>query len=162
MEVGGMRLTHVLLAVALGAASLAWAEVVPVPEFTGLSSEGFEDMLSPGGHPSPVDIFRGRCSMDDDLAHTVVIALNWMGPAGTVWPHYGPLMGGTVAGNTVLQFSTPISDFGSFITTIGPVPDGTITFSDASGGLIATMPLTVQPAAWGCRGGTVILRLPGS
>jgi hypothetical protein len=148
-----MRLRHVFWAASLVcAASLAWAEVITVPEFTGDSTEGFEDVLSPGGHPSPVDIFSGKCSMDDTLSHTVVIADIWSGPLGSVFPHAGRWMGGTTAGSTVLEFTTPVTDFGAFMTTVATVPDGTITFSDQSGGLIASLPLSVQPLTWGWQG----------
>lgn len=148
-----MKLRHFVVAASvICAASLAWAEIIPIPEFTGYSSEGFEDVLSPGGHTSPVDILRGRCSMDDDLAHTVVIAYNWMGPAGTVYPQHGLLMGGTVAGNTVFHFTSPVTDFGAFMTTVSPSPDGTVSFSDEFGGPIGSLPLSVQPGAWGWQG----------
>ncbi|HRT42432.1 MAG TPA: PEP-CTERM sorting domain-containing protein [Phycisphaerae bacterium] len=148
-----MSLRYVFVTASLlCAASLAWADIVTVPEFTGYSTEGFEDVLSPGGHPSPVEIFRGRCSMDDSLSHTVVIANYWQGPGGTVMPRFGNWMGGTTAGDTVLQFTVPVTDFGTYITTIAAAENGTITFSDASGAVIGSLPLTVVPGTWGWQG----------
>jgi len=148
-----MSLRHVfVIASLLCAASLASADVVPIPEFTGYSTEGFEDGLTPGGHPSPVEIFGGRCSMDDSFSHTVVITNSRPGSGGTVTPFVGDWMGGTTTGDTIFEFADPVTDFGTYITTNAAVGDGTITFSDASGALIGTLPLTVEPVTWGWQG----------
>jgi hypothetical protein len=149
----GMSFRYLFLAAALVcAASLAWADVITIPEFTGDMTEGFEDVLPPGGYPGPIDIFRGRVTIDDSLSHTVVITNQWSGPLGTLTPRAGSWMGGTTAGDTLLQFSTPLTDFGAYMTTLAPVPDGTITFSDESGGVIASLPMTVEPMTWGWQG----------
>ncbi len=143
---------NIVIAALLCAASLAVADVVPIPEFTGSLSEGFENIYPPGGYPGPIPIFGGAATMDDTLAHTVVIAYVWQGPAGQVFPYDGNLFGGTVAGSTMFTFPTPVQEFGGFLNSIGPVPGGNVVFRDALGGEIATLPVTITPGQWAWQG----------
>ncbi|MBK7406023.1 MAG: hypothetical protein IPJ41_15770 [Phycisphaerales bacterium] len=115
-------------------------------------TETFENVLPPGGYPGPIDIFGGEASMDDTLAHTVVIAFTWSGPGGDVLPYDGNLFGGTVAGSTIFTFDNPIADFGGFFTTVGSQPGGSVVFRDAAGGLIDTVNATIEPTVWGWQG----------
>ena len=117
--------------VVLAGAGVAMADITPVGEFMGDMTEGFENVLPPGGYAGPIDIFEGNVSMDDTLAHFVVISFIWSGPGGEVLPYNGNLFGGTVAGSTLFTFDTPVSDFGGYFTTVGAVPGGSVVFRDA-------------------------------
>lgn len=136
----------VWVALVAGAAS-ASADITPVPEFVGERSEFFETG-APGGYPGPMAIFQGTATMDDSLAHIAVIAFSWSGPAGSIFPQRGALFGGTVAGATLLEFSTPQRMFGGYFNTVGTLPGGVVNFRDGSGALIGTADLGVVPVTW--------------
>ncbi|HZW11433.1 MAG TPA: hypothetical protein VFF69_16130 [Phycisphaerales bacterium] len=138
--------------VVLAGAGVAMADITPVGEFMGDMTEGFENVLPPGGYAGPIDIFEGNVSMDDTLAHFVVISFIWSGPGGEVLPYNGNLFGGTVAGSTLFTFDTPVSDFGGYFTTVGAVPGGSVVFRDAAGGEIGTLPVEITPAEWAWQG----------
>lgn len=140
------RCVLVVLAAAASAAT-ASAGVTAVPEFVGERSEFFETG-NPGTFPGPMPIFQGTATMDDSLAHIAVVAFNWFGPAGTILPQRGALFGGTVAGATLFEFSTPQRMFGGYMNTVGLQPGGTINFRDGSGGLVGSAQLGVQPVTW--------------
>lgn len=140
----GHRVVWVVLA---AAATSAAADVTAVPEFIGERSEFFETG-NPGTFPGPMPIFQGTATMDDSLAHIAVVAFNWFGPAGTILPQRGALFGGTVAGATLFQFSSPQRMFGAYFNTVGTLPGGTINFRDASGAVVGTAQLGVQPVTW--------------
>jgi len=131
--------------------STASADVVPVGEFAGEMWEGFENIGTPGSY-SPLPIFEGNGSMIDSLANMAVIAYNWYGPAGEVLPYNGNYMGGTPAGSTLFDFSTPILAFGGQFNTVSDVADGTIKFFDVEGALLEELTYNVTPATWGWQG----------
>lgn len=130
----------------IGSAS---AGVIEIGEFTGEMSEGYEAIATPGGYPGAMPIFGGTAVMKDTLADFCVIALSWWGPGGEILPYNGNFMGGTVAGATLFEFTTPVLQFGGWVNTIATIPGGTATFRDPSGALIATVPVEITPATWG-------------
>jgi hypothetical protein len=136
----------------LAGAGVAMADITPIGEFMGDLTEGFENVLPPGGYAGPIDIFEGNVSMDDTLAHFVVISFIWSGPGGEVLPYNGNLFSGTVAGSALFTFGTPISDFGGYFTTVGATPGGSVVFRDAAGSEIGTVPADITPAQWGWQG----------
>jgi hypothetical protein len=69
-----------------------------------------------------------------------------------VLPYNGNLFGGTVAGSTLFHFSTPATDFGGFMTTVGLLPGGTAIFRDAAGGTIGSVPVNNLPVEWTWQG----------
>jgi hypothetical protein len=147
-----MRFQHVLVAVlALASVSLASAEVVPIGEFVGDMSEGFENIYPPGTYPE-VPLFEGNAMLDDTLSGIAVIAYFWQGTGGELLPYAGELFGGTPTGSQVITFDTPALAFGGYIATVCDVPDGTIVFRDPGGAELATLPLEVQPVTWGWQG----------
>lgn len=139
--------TLVLLVVGTAAAA-----VTPIGEFSGDMAEGFENIYSPGAYPGPVPLFNGFATLDDTLAHTIVISYVWQAGETIVYPYNGNLFSGAVAGSELFTFSTPITDFGGFFTTIAPVSDGSIKFNDAAGGLITTLPMTITTGEWAWQG----------
>lgn len=129
----------------IGSAS---AGVIEIGEFTGEMSEGYEAIATPGGYPGAMQIFGGAGVMKDTLADFCVIALSWWGPAGEILPYNGNFMGGTVAGATRFEFSTPVRQFGGWVNTIGSIPDGTVTIRGVDGAELATLALTITPTEW--------------
>ncbi len=148
-----MSVQRVLLAaLVVWAASMASASVTPIGEFTGDVAEGFENIYPPAGYPGPIPIFGGAATLDDTLAHFVVISYVWQGPGGVVYPYNGNLFSGGVAGSELIQFNNPVTQFGGFFTTVGANPDGTIIFRGGEGEIIDTLPMTIQPAVWNWQG----------
>ena len=141
--------SSLLLAVS---SSTALAAVTPIGEFTGNISEGFENVAPPAGYPTPLTVFGGVATMDDQLAHFNVIAFSWQGPAGSYGPYNGNLFEGSVAGSTLITFNTPMSQFGGFFITSGTLPDGQAIFRDASGFVIDTVPMSITPVVWNWQG----------
>jgi hypothetical protein len=148
----------VLALAAVGFACPASADVVPVPEFVGDLSEGMEGVAPPGGQPGPVTIFGGAATVDDSLAHFIVITFTWTGwgpdeQIGTkddvvVEPHNGNLFGGAVAGSVVYAFNPPVAQFGGYFTTVGNASGGTAVFRDDAGAQIGSLPMTIVPGEW--------------
>ncbi len=136
-----------LLMIAVGSASAA---VVSIGEFTGDMYEGFEAIGSPGGYPGPLDIFGGQAAMDDDLAHTVMIAYSlYSGITDeSIYPYNGNLMGGLPTGWGCIEFDTPVVDFGGYIGTADDLVGTTFTFKDAAGGVIDAVPVTLPHPVW--------------
>jgi hypothetical protein len=137
-----------LVAAMVGAAH---ADVVPIGPFTGSAQENFEDLASPGGYPGPYAIFGGAATINDSLAQTFVIATN-VASAETNWvnffPHNGFLMGLIPTGWTVFEFNPPVNRFGGYIGTSAIPPGGTVTFRDASGAVIGSLPIAVASMQW--------------
>lgn len=138
--------------VVLAGTGVASADLVPIPEFIGERSEGFEAVGGPQTHTGPLSILGGTATMEDTLAHIAVVAFNWFGPAGTVLPFQGGLFGGTVAGSSMFLFSTPQKAFGGFMNTVGTAPGGTAVFRDASGAVVGSTPINVNPVTWAWQG----------
>jgi hypothetical protein len=136
----------------VGLAVPAAADVEPIGAFTGNTFEDFEGVATPGGHPGPLAIFGGAGTLDDDLAHQVVITFFWQGTGGEVTPFNGNLMGGTPAGRSIFTFDPPIRRFGGHMTTVMHVPDGTVEFRDPQGALIESLPVALTPAVWAWQG----------
>ncbi len=136
-----------LVAIAVGSASAA---VIPIGEFAGDMFEGFEAIGSPGGYPGPLDIFGGQAAMDDDLAHTVMIAYSlYSGISGEyVYPYNGNLMGGLPTGWGFIEFDTPVVDFGGYIGTADNLTGTTFTFKDDTGAVIDAIPVVLPLAEW--------------
>lgn len=138
----------VAASVLFAASSSALAAVTPIPEFTGSIAEGFENVAPPAGYPTPLTVFGGVATMDDQLAHFNVIAFSWQGPAGSYGPYNGNLFEGSVAGSTLITFNTPMSQFGGFFNTSGTLPNGQAIFRDANGATIDTVSMTLVPTEW--------------
>ena len=143
-----------IFTIVLFSAAVASAAITPIGEFTGDLQEGFENIYSPGAYPGPIPFFGGFATMDDSLAHTVVIAYFWTGQGGDVYPYNGNLFAGGVAGSEIITFSSPIQQFGGFFTTVGPNPDGSVIFRDETGATIDTLSMSVTPTQWGWQGWT--------
>ncbi len=139
------RTIAVVLALASGS---ALADVTAVGPFNGDAYETFEGIDLPGGYPGPLGIFNGAATLDDSLAHTVVIAFSWWGPAGELFPYAGNLMGGVPAGTAIFQFADPIMRFGGYFNTVGLVGGGTAVFRDASGAVVDTVAFDAGPIDW--------------
>lgn len=146
-----MKARAFLAALAACGVSFASADVIPIGEFSGDAFETFEGIASPGSY-SPVPLFNGTGAMTDSLANIGVITFVWSGPGGAVEAYNGNLFGGTPAGSTLFTFSTPIRQFGGYMTTVSDIADGSITFRDVNGDEIDTLPLTATPVVWGFQG----------
>lgn len=141
-------------AILLASTVASFAGVTAIPEFTGNLSEGFENVAPPGGQPTPLTVLNGMATMDDQLAHFNVIAFSWQGPSGSFGPYNGNLFEGSVAGSTLITFTTPMSQFGGFFTTSGTLPDGQAVFRDAAGTILGTVPMSITPVEWNWQGWT--------
>jgi hypothetical protein len=146
-----LRRVSLIATVALVTSTALAFDVVPVGPFTGDITEGFENIYAPGSYPV-VPVFDGLAEMTDSLANIGVITNVWNGPGGTVYPYNGNLMGGTPAGSTLFDFSTPVMQFGGYLSTVSDVSDGTITFRDERGGVIGSLPYSVTPTIWAWQG----------
>ena len=138
-----------LVAIVLGSAA-ASADVIPIGQFSGDMFEGFEAIGSPGGYPGPFEIFDGQAVMDDDLAHTVMIAYSLYSgiTEESIYPYNGNLMGGLPTGWGYIEFDTPVVDFGGYIGTADNLTGTTFTFKDDAGAVIDTLPVTLTLAEW--------------
>lgn len=139
------------------AATAAWlagsaaADVTTTGEFDGDVFEGFEANQPPGAYPN-LPVFENNGTLHDSLATIGVIAVNWWGPGGEVLAYNGNFFGGTPAGSSIYEFSTPIVAFGGFLTTVSDVPDAIAIFRDAEGAELATLTVTLTPTVWGWQG----------
>ena len=142
------------VALLLSGTCLASADIVEIGEFTGDMFEGFENISSPGGLPSPIDICDGQATLDDTLAHTIMIANSlYSFPTDEyIYPYNGNLMGGSVTGWAAIEFDTPVTDFGSFIGTADELNDSLVTFYDDQGAVIASMPIVIEHPLWAWHG----------
>lgn len=126
----------------------AAADVAAVGEFAGDMYETFENVAGAGGYPNPLPLFGGEASLSDLLTNTVVVALNWNGPSGTVLPYNGNLMGGTPGGPALFEFATPVTHFGGYFNTVAPVGGGTAIFRDVDGNELGSLSFDVTPIEW--------------
>jgi hypothetical protein len=137
------------------AASVSFADVVEIGPFVGERYENFENLAPPGGYPGPYAIFGGAATINDSLANTFVIATN-MSSAESGWvnffPYEGFLMGLIPTGWTVFTFDPPVTRFGGYIGTSAIPPGGTVTFKDAGGAIIGTLPISVASMQWNWHG----------
>jgi hypothetical protein len=150
-----MNLPRICLAACLlWAVGSASAGVTPIPEFTGTMFEGFEDLYPPGGYPAPFPVFEEQGTFDDIVAHYCMIAVSlYSVPQDTyIYPYDGNLMGGSVTGWAAFEFTTPVTEFGGYIGTADRLSGGSVTFKDASGQVIDTVPLTIELGQWGWHG----------
>lgn len=132
----------------VGAAS---ADVTAIGEFDGDVFDGFEATLPPGGYPN-LPVFENNGTLHDSLATIGVIAGNWWGPGGEVFAYNGNFFGGTPAGSSIYEFSTPIVAFGGFLTTVSDIPDAIAIFRDTEGVELGTLPVTLTPTVWAWQG----------
>ncbi|MBN2445804.1 MAG: PEP-CTERM sorting domain-containing protein [Phycisphaerae bacterium] len=146
-----LRRSLLIALMVFGVAS-ANAGVVAIGEFAGDLYEGFEGIGSPGGYQSPLGIMGGAATVDDSLAHTIMIAYSLQsGLTGeSIYPYNGNLMGGSVTGWFTINFTTPVVDFGGFFGTADDLQGSSITFKDAGGAVIDSMafPLTHPQWTW--------------
>lgn len=142
-------MTRTLTALTLAcSAGIAAAGITAIDEFAGEAYETFEGIATPGTYPGPLAIFGGFATVDDSLAHVIPIAFNWTGPSGIVLPYGGNLMGGSVAGTTIFEFSESVSDFGGYFNTVSPVAGGSAVFYDDEGGIVTTLNFDITPIEW--------------
>ncbi len=141
------RRTAPVLALAC-AAGLAHADITETGEFFGDAFETFENVATPGAHPGPLNVFGGGATLDDSVAHTIVIAFNFTGASGTVLPLGGNLFGATLAGAAVYDFDTELYRFGGYVNTVGVLGGGTAVFKDDEGNVIDTVSFSSNPIEW--------------
>jgi hypothetical protein len=140
-----------VIAIVLLAAGTASASVfVPVPEFTGQASEGFDSLHPVGGYPTPMVILDGQGSFDDTIAHYCMLAYSlWSASTGQyIYPHDGSLMMGSVTGWAAFSTTQPMSEIGFWMGTSDIPFSSTVTFRDAAGAVIETAPLTIPSCHW--------------
>ena len=127
---------------------VAWAGVTTVAEFEADAYETFENVAPAAGYQSPLAIFGGDVLLGDMTSQTVVIALNWSGPAGVLFPFNGNLMGGTPTSTAYFEFSTAVTHFGGYFGTVSPDAGGTAVFYDENGDVIDSLAFTAGSADW--------------
>ena len=142
-----LKQTAALLVLAGGAGSVA-ADVNAIGEFFGDAFETFENVATPGAHPGPLDVFGGGATLDDSVAHTIVIAFNFVGPSGEVLPLGGNLFGASLAGGAVYEFDTELHRFGGYVNTVGINGGGTAVFRDGEGEVVDIVSFTSTALEW--------------
>lgn len=142
--------TLVMLAAGCSAAATAHASVTPIAPFTGESWETFELIGPLGPTPGPAEIFDGQATIADQLAGMLMIANNLYSflTDTEVLPYNGNLMGGLVTGFGVIDFETPVTDFGGYFNTADILQGGQIVFFDADGQNISTETLNLAMDEW--------------
>ena len=143
-----------IAAVMLVGVSLASASIIEIGEFTGEMYEGFEAISSPSGLPSPIDICDGQATLDDTLAHTIMIATSLYSALTDeyIFPYNGNMMGGSVTGWAAFEFDTPVTEFGSYIGTADELSGSTVTFYDDLGAVIDSFPILIEHPIWAWHG----------
>lgn len=127
--------------IACGVAAHANAQIVPIGEFTGDQSEGFEAL--------PIGFFTSHPVFDNtgvvqtiDGSNTLLIALRGWSFMGIVFPHSGlKFMGGSIA-LPEWVFDVPALQFGGFFTTNSGTSDAVAFFYDEFDNLLASLPVT--------------------
>jgi hypothetical protein len=136
-----------VLAVLAGPVS---AGVMPIGEFTGDLYEGFENLGTPGGYPGPFSIMDGDATFNDVFANMLMIAYSLQsGLTGvSIYPYNGNLMGGSVTGCAVIEFTTPVEKFGGYIGAADDLTGGMVTFRDEDGLVLGTEPFSLTMGQW--------------
>jgi hypothetical protein len=149
-----LRHTSVVCAMLIAGIGCTYGAIAPIAEFNGDIFEGFEAIGPQGGYQSPLDIFGGQGEIDDTVAHTIMIATSlFSGLTGDqILPYNGNLMGGSVTGWAAISFDTPVTDFGGYIGTADELGSSSVTFFDASGGQIDSLPIVIQNPIWAWHG----------
>jgi hypothetical protein len=149
-----MRIHTVLTVCAMLAfTSFAAADIMPIGQFTGDMSETFEDNLGSGTYPE-VPLFEGNAILDDTLSGIAVITEWWEGGGGRLEPYEGELFGGTPTGSQVITFSTPITQFGGYISTVSTFSNATVSFFDEDGQVMENLLAEITPVTWAWQGWT--------
>lgn len=133
----------VLSALALATASAGWAQVTPVPRFTGEFQENF-DRFGTTTITHQVSTFGGRGvlrSNDDDTTVHVLLGDTFLGQ--TIGPRTAPLMAGLTIGPAVFEFSTPVYRFGGFFENNSGANNATARFFGTSGAQLAALTVDV-------------------
>lgn len=143
------RFLAVALAPAL--AGVAAASITTVPEFTGDLSEGFES-FAVGPHFDPFTIFGGAATLDEPANPFVFTSIEDIGPEGRVEAYEGQYMASIVSNSAIIEFDTPITDFGGFFTTVGLPGASEVVFRDDEGAALDTLPMSFTPDVWEWKG----------
>ena len=116
--------------------------------------EGFESLGTPGGHAGPFPILDGAATFNDMLANQLMIAISLYSALTEtyVYPYNGNLMGGSVTGWAVIDFTTPVTQFGGYLGTADDLSGGTVTFKDEFGATLDTQSLALTLGQWGWYG----------
>ena len=113
----------------------AKAEIVPIGEFVGEKSEGFESQTPFQFLPS-YDVFGGQGVVQQlGAGQGLHITTGW-GFFSTVFPHSGDFFMGGAGVNAEWVFDTPALRFGGFFATNADVAGAVALFYDEAGALI--------------------------
>lgn len=145
--VRGTAAALALVAIAGGSAS---AEIDAIDPFKGEAWEFFENLFPPGGYPGEMTILGGAATINDSLANMMMIATSLYSflTDQDIFPYNGNLMGGFVSGWGVIEFDTPVLDFGAYIGTADILEGGSFVFRGEEGDVIGSAELTVGPGEW--------------
>ncbi len=126
--------------IACGFAAHANAQVVPIGEFTGDHSEGFE--LLPFGFFTSHPVFDNTGVVRTiDGSETLIITSSWSF-MGVVFPHSGSRFMGSASALPEWVFDVPALQFGGFFTTNSGTSDAVAFFYDEFDNLLASLPVT--------------------
>lgn len=139
------------LASIAGAAS---ASVTTIDEFVGDAWENYETIGPPGGTSGPAEIFGGEATTYDQNANFLMIATSLFSfiSETEILPYNGNLMGGYVTGQAVIDFDTPVTEFGGYFGTADVHTGSVINLYDGDGSLISSEPMTFDLGEWNWHG----------
>ena len=119
----------------------AKAQIVPIGEFTGEKSEGFETQTPFQFLPS-YDVFDEQGVVQQlGAGQGLHITTGWSF-FSTVFPHSGSFFMGGAGVNAEWVFDTPALRFGGFFATNADVPGAIALFFDDQGGMIGKADVT--------------------
>ncbi|MEE9129982.1 MAG: hypothetical protein V3T84_08180 [Phycisphaerales bacterium] len=129
--------------IACGVVGHANAQIVPIGEFTGDHSEGFESL--------PFGFFTSHPVFDNtgvvrtiDGSETLIIASSWSF-MGIVFPHSGGRFMGSASALPEWVFDVPALQFGGFFTTNSGTSDAVAHFFDVDNNSLGSLPV-IAPA----------------
>ena len=121
----------------------AKAQIVPIGEFTGDHSEGFESLMFGFFTSHPVFNDTGVVRTIDG-SNSLIITSSWVF-MGTVFPHSGSRFMGSAGALPEWVFDVPALQFGGFFTTNSGTDDAVAFFYDEDDNLLGSMPV-IAPA----------------
>lgn len=126
----------------LGMALVAQANIVPVAEFTGTFTEGWENPPPcPPCFYSSLQMFGDGSHVDDPTQAGLLVTSGW-GFQCTIFPHGGSQLMGSAGGIMSVILNTPAHQIGAWFGTNCGYAGATAAFYDSSDNLLATLDVT--------------------
>lgn len=122
--------------------AVSTAQIAPIGPFTGANQEDFESITVGQFTCHPMRILQGTAMLCASNGGSVIVA-GASNCSCTLQPQGNAQAFATNPGYTVIWFATPALRFGGYFALNCGISDGFARFWDVSGGLMATLPLTI-------------------